>query len=134
MKFTYPNSLKSLEKLASDLEVFQEKANIDSKAIFELNLCMDEIITNIILYGFEDKDLHTIDVILDWTDQEIIVVISDTGKPFDPLKDAPVPNIEAEIEDRPVGGLGVYFLKQYLDSVNYIREGNSNRLVLRKKR
>jgi len=110
MKFTYPNSLKSLEKLASDLEVFQEKANIDSKAIFELNLCMDEIITNIILYGFEDKDLHTIDVILDWTDQEIIVVISDTGKPFDPLKDAPVPNIEAEIEDRPVGGLGVYFL------------------------
>jgi len=134
MKVTYPNILESLEKLAIDLEVFQEKANIDSKAIFELNLCMDEIITNIILYGFEDKDLHTIDVILDWTDQEIIVVISDTGKPFDPLKDAPVPNIEAEIEDRPVGGLGVYFLKQYLDSVNYIREGNSNRLVLRKKR
>ena len=54
----------------------------------------------------------------------------DEAKPFDPLSESPVPDTSAKLEDRNMGGLGVYLVREMMDEVTYAREGNRNRLTL----
>ena len=58
--------------------------------------------------------------------------VVDDGRPFDPLSDAPEPDLDAEVEDRPIGGLGTHFVKTFMDEVAYEHDGGYNRIVLTK--
>lgn len=135
MKFTYTNNISELKKLASDIEVFSETYKLEPKIIFALNLCLDEVLTNIISYGLNEKIKNPIiELDLSLNNNQVIATISDPGVAFNPLKtiEAP-PDIASSIEDRSIGGLGVYFLEQYMDNVEYKRENNLNILTLTKK-
>ncbi|PWU06554.1 MAG: ATP-binding protein [Verrucomicrobia bacterium] len=134
MKFSYSNNIAELKKLASDIEVFAETFQLEPKVIYALNLCLDEILTNIISYGLKDqKDHPTIELELTRDNNQITATISDPGIPFNPLKALQtVPDTSSKIEDRCIGGLGVYFLEQYMDNVQYSRKDNLNVLTLTK--
>lgn len=135
MKFTYTNNITELKKLASDIEVFAETFQLEPKVIYALNLCLDEILTNIISYGLNEKIKDPIiELDLSLNSNQVIATISDPGVAFNPLKTIDdVPDIDSPIEDRPIGGLGVYFLEQYMDHVEYNRNNNLNVLRLIKK-
>ncbi|WP_269538834.1 ATP-binding protein [Cerasicoccus fimbriatus] len=133
MHFTYQNDLSELEKLATDLESFGEKHDINMAVVHAFNLCLDEIITNIISYGFEDGADHRIDLEMSMEGELVVAQISDNGKAFNPLTDSKDPDLESALEDREIGGLGIFFLKQMMDELDYERDGDKNRLTMKKK-
>ena len=63
-----------------------------------------------------------------------MIEISDDGQPFNPLKDAPKPDLEAALEDRPIGGLGIHLVLTMMDEMHYRRENERNHLTLVKRR
>lgn len=132
MQAIYKNKIEELERLADDIQSFGEKYDLDVHTLYNLNLCIDEIFTNIIYHGFDDNIEHEIEVIVDCQDQEIVATVTDSGKAFNPLTEAATPDITTPLEERQEGGLGIYFLKQLMDKVSYERKENKNILTMRK--
>src|SRR4051794_9450263 len=112
------NDLAELERLAAALAEFGNRHALPARLVSELNLALEEIITNIISYGFEDSAAHTIRIELQLTDRLLTTRVEDDGRPFDPL-DAGEPDVSAALEDRPVGGLGILLVRKLMDHVVY---------------
>ena len=99
--------------------------------LFRVHLVLEELVLNIIDYGFDDgKDDHELVVVLMSEDDNLTIEITDDGIPFDPLQDAKVPDVDAPLEDRPIGGLGVHLVRTMMDEVSYRREDGKNHLTL----
>jgi len=126
------NDLADIRSLASQVERFGATHGVPSGAIFNLNLALDELLTNTVSYGYDDDGIHAILVTLTLEDNTLTAEIEDDGRPFDPLSDAPEPDLDSDIEDRSIGGLGTYFVKAFMDDVSYFRDGNKNRIILTK--
>ncbi|MBV5272927.1 MAG: SpoIIE family protein phosphatase, partial [Lamprocystis purpurea] len=92
-------------------------------------LVLEELVTNIIKYGYPDDDVHGIHVVFR-TGPPATMTIEDDGQPFNPLLDAPAPNLDAVTEERPIGGLGLHMVRTITASLNYRREGRINRLSI----
>jgi anti-sigma regulatory factor (Ser/Thr protein kinase) len=97
--------------------------------VFRVNLALEELVLNIMDYGF-DEGLHEIEITLTSDADALTIEIVDGGRPFDPLKDAPQPDVDAPVEDRPVGGLGVHLVRTLMDQMHYRREKGKNHLTL----
>lgn len=95
------------------------------------NLAIEEFGTNSIKYGYDDLQEHLIDVGLSLSDNQVVLTIVDDGRAFNPLE-APEPNLKLPIDERPIGGLGIYLVRKMCDTIDYAREGNKNKLILRK--
>lgn len=131
MDFVYDSDLASLETLAKDIQSFGEKEKLHKDLIYAINLCLDELVTNIISYGYRDGSKQPIRVILKKNGGQVMIVIKDKGIPFNPTERLnETPDTQSSIEERNVGGLGVFFVKKYMDSVQYKREGDENELTL----
>lgn len=131
-----------IARLHAEFEKFAAPFGLSEKMIFQVNLALDEIITNIIQHGYDqnDYDQHgydqndnpsiAVDIALDGDIMKIEII--DTARPFDPLS-APAPDLDAPIADRPVGGLGIHLVKSMMDEVLYQRKEQYNHLVLKKR-
>jgi len=95
------------------------------------NLAIEEFATNSIKYGYDDTKEHLIEVSLSLSSGELLLIITDDGHAFNPLA-APEPKVRMPVEDRPVGGLGIYLVRKMSDQMEYAREGGKNRLTLHK--
>lgn len=96
---------------------------------FAVNVSVDELLTNTISYGYDDSDGHRIEMTV-WMEGSVLVIeISDDAKPYDPTA-APHPDIDAPIEKRPIGGLGVHFVRALMDSFRYRRTDGRNVVTL----
>jgi phosphoserine phosphatase RsbU/P len=126
------NDLIELKKLAKFVDSFCINNKISIQISKKINLVLDEIVTNIISYAYEDDKAHEIDIVLEFNENEILVKIEDDGKEFNPLE-IPEPDIESSLEDREIGGLGVFFVKDIMDNIKYKRKNQKNSLVMRKK-
>ena len=126
------NQIPDIEKVCNQIEQFGKTYNIDQKVIFALHLALDEILTNIISYGYEDDDNHQIDVRLKLSKDRMIVEIEDDGKPFHPNQ-APSPDIDKPLHERKIGGLGLYLVNNLMNSVDYKSQNGKNILTLVKK-
>jgi len=97
---------------------------LDDRKIFEVQMAVDEACTNIINYGYT-AEVGMINITCRRRDEDVMVVIKDTGKPFDPTS-VPPPDLDANLEERKIGGLGVYFMKTLVDEVKYeFRDGRN---------
>ncbi len=134
MRYAYRNDLTELARLASDLEAFAEQHQLDGEMAHVFNLCLDELFTNIVSYGFGDELPHEIILEMTATPAEVCAVLRDDARAFNPLTEAPAPDLDAPIEDRRIGGLGVHFVKQLMTRVSYRREGACNVLELARAR
>lgn len=130
MRYTYRNDLAELERLAADIKAFTDQNGLGADTAHVFNLCLDEIFTNIVSYSYADTQPHEIFLDLDATPAEVAAVIRDDGQAFDPLTEAPLPDLDAPIEERKIGGLGVHFLKTLMTRVAYRREGAWNVLEM----
>src|SRR6185436_19483438 len=97
-----------------------------------VNLALDELVTNVIKYGYDDADEHRIQVTVTVDGGLLTLSMDDDGKPFNPLE-APPPDLDLPIEERPIGGLGVFIVRSLADSLAYRREQGHNILTLTKK-
>ncbi|HYC02379.1 MAG TPA: ATP-binding protein [Azospirillaceae bacterium] len=126
------NDLEEVSGLIEAVEAFCEEQGAPPKVSYQLCLVIDEIVTNIISYAYEDEGRHEILLRFDARGGGLSGTIEDDGKPFNPLTDSAAPDLDADIDDRPIGGLGVFFLKSFMDSVGYERDGGLNRLSFAK--
>lgn len=132
MKIIYKNTISEVAKLGQDIAQFGRAHSLDDETVYLLNLCLEEIITNIILYGFPDAEEHKISLEMHYEADaaQIIMCIEDEGIPFNPIQDAPSPPLGSSLAERKQGGLGVYLVKKFMSSILYARENNSNILKI----
>jgi serine/threonine-protein kinase RsbW len=126
------NDHGELARLAEALEDFLQRHGCGSEVAMKVNLALDELVTNIINYGYDDGGQHIIRLSLSRDGQVLRMVLEDDGKPFNPLE-APTPDLTAPLEDRAIGGLGIHFVREIMDSVTYRRDGGRNLLTMVRK-
>lgn len=126
------NNIAELNTLATAIEEFAEQAKIGMKLQFNLNLALDELVTNIVNYAYDDNKIHDINIILSCDDQHLSASLTDDGKAFNPTE-MPPPNLDSDIDERKIGGLGVHFVKTLMDKMEYHRSNGFNHLLLEKK-
>jgi anti-sigma regulatory factor (Ser/Thr protein kinase) len=130
--FTLRSRLSELELLCQKLEEIGRRLKISQRCLFEINLVLDEIFTNIISYGFQDEREHAIGISLTAEGDSLVVVVEDDGVPFNPTT-RKQPDLPAAIEDCQIGGLGIHLIKNLVDEVVYCRRNEMNILTFRKK-
>ena len=122
-----------LEQISKFIEQSGREAGLDETAICRCQLAVDEACTNIIEHAYEGEGRGSIDIQCEPVVGELVIIIEDHGKRFDP--DAvPTPQLSARLEDIQVGGLGLYFMRQVMDAVEFSYQDGSNKLVLVKRR
>lgn len=124
--------LSELGKLARGLEQFSEAHNLPSKLVFQINLALDELVTNAITHASDGRGNHHIVIGCRITGDIITVKMEDDGAYFNPLT-RPEPDVDLDIDSRPVGGLGIHLVRKLMDTVEYRREGYLNILTMSKK-
>ncbi len=123
----------ALERITAAVEDLGEREDWSPDLVFRINLVLEELGLNAIQYGSKGKT-PDIEIVMVSDHEQVTVTISDAGTPFDPLTDAPDPDVDASIEDRPIGGLGVYLVREMMDEAHYKREDGRNHLTLIKRR
>lgn len=126
------NSLSELERLNLALEEFGEAHRLPLKIIMDVNLALDEIFTNIVSYGFEDEDEHPVNIYLSIEEKDLNIRVEDDGMPFNPLE-IPEPDLNLPLEERKIGGLGIYFVRKTVEELKYERQQGKNVLMMKKK-
>jgi serine/threonine-protein kinase RsbW len=123
-------SLSAFRDLIDD--ACKESSHIDDNACYDLKLAVDEAATNIITHGYAGMNPGSIILNLEIDSQKVVVNISDFGHAFEP-SEAAAPDVEAGLEDRPMGGFGLFFIYQTMDEINYEITDSGNQLTFIKK-
>ena len=126
------STLSELDSLSEALTNFGRRHALASKVVHDLNLALEEILTNIISYGYTDNREHEIKVRLSVQRGEIKTEVADDGKPFNPLE-VQEPDTTKPLEERIVGGLGIHLVRKLMDGLEYKRQGDKNLLTIKKK-
>lgn len=126
------NDLSELQRMNQIVTEFGERHGLASELVFRLTLVLEEIITNVISYGYEDGSEHEISVRLFWHDPNMRIEVEDDARPFNPLK-APPPDMGKPLAERKVGGLGIHLVREMMDELEYRRENDKNLLILKTK-
>ena len=121
-----------VEEIAGLAEAIEEALPDRADLAFVANLCLEELITNTILHGFAGQPGHAIEVFLNRSEEWLEIILKDDAPPFDPFVEAPAPDIEADLDGRAVGGLGVYIVKTMMDAAHAYYDGGGNLIVLLK--
>ena len=128
---TIKNHLAELERFSQFIGEFATRHAIPAKAAFEIGLAVDEVLTNIISYAYDDDLPHQVTTRLLLTPAELRIEIEDDGRPFDPTT-AAAPPIDQPLQQRTVGRLGLHLVRRVTDGLEYRRDGGKNVLTLRK--
>ena len=127
-RITVAAKIDSLPSLLAFVKKEAGGAGFDEKTANEVQLAFEEAVVNVINYAYPGTE-GSVDVETSAGAEGLAIVISDSGIAFDPLS-MPEPNINAPLEERKVGGLGVYMFRRIMDKVSYKREGGRNILTL----
>jgi len=95
------------------------------------DLALEEHLTNVLTYGFRDGEERWISVRLQADKNALLAQIADTGKAYNPLTAPPV-DTSIPLDEKPIGGLGVHLMRQMMDELTYVREGEVNVLRMSK--
>ena len=128
------NRLEEIEKLPVLLEEICSQWQLPVSVAASLNLVLEEAVVNVIQYAYPEGEEGTLTIDVEWKEQEQLLqfTLSDAGKPFDPTA---VPDADASlsVEERPIGGLGIFLIRQMMDCVEYRYYNNRNVLVMQKR-
>jgi anti-sigma regulatory factor (Ser/Thr protein kinase) len=131
MEFQIAGSLEGLEELQKRLEQLARSWGLSNKALFELNLVLEELCSNYIEHSGETSK-GKVNIKLCRTSSEFVITISDSGPPFDPTI-TPSPDVKLPLAERQCGGLGLHFVRHFTDGIMYSREKSQNIVTIIKK-
>ncbi len=126
------SKISEIDKVADFIAEAGKKYLVDDESVFDVSVALDEVINNIISYGYNGSPNFDIKIEFLLKNKLLCVIVSDEGKLFNPLK-IEKPDLSKSIEDKPIGGLGFFLVKKLMDSVEYKTEENKNILFLYKK-
>jgi serine/threonine-protein kinase RsbW len=127
-----PADLKEIERLNRIVRQFGDLHEVPGRTLYAFNLALDEIVTNIVLHGYDDPAGQEVEARLVAREGALTAEVEDSGRAFNPL-DAPLPDLSAPLDERILGGLGVHLIRSLMDKVEYRREGTKNILTIRKR-
>jgi anti-sigma regulatory factor (Ser/Thr protein kinase) len=125
LELILPNDLAEIERVMREFEAFTCDQGVDAATAKSFKVVFDELLNNIISYGYKDDRRHEIEVQITLSQGQLGVRITDDGVPFNPL-DVHPPNVTAPLRDRKVGGLGIHLIRNMMDEVSYERHASSN--------
>ncbi len=123
------NKRPEIARLSGMMEEFLESNDVPMNVGFAIDLALDELLTNVISYGFPEGGDHSITVHVDVSETDVTVKISDEGVPFNPLAQDEV-DTTLSIDEREIGGLGIHLVKKTMNHLGYERVENRNVLTL----
>lgn len=126
-------SADELRRVSALVEVFGRQEQWTPELIFQMQLAIDEVGTNIMEHGAA-SGLISMEIALTSDDSAVVLRIVDNGNSFNPLLDAPPPDITSTLAERPIGGLGLHLIQTLMDEESYRREHGKNHLTLVKHR
>jgi phosphoserine phosphatase RsbU/P len=126
------NDLSEIARLARIVDDFARHHQIEAQTTRNMHLALDEILTNIISYGYDNGGEHHIIARFNLERGHWTVAVEDDGKPFNPL-DAPEPDTNQLLEERPIGGLGIHLVRKNVDELEYRRQKDKNILIMKLK-
>lgn len=129
--FKLKNALTELDALFQHIEQFGNLAGLSKKLIFQINLALDELFTNIVSYGYADDETHWIKFTLRADSDAVNIRIEDSGVAFDPVG-TPTSGSAPPLENCKIGGLGLHIVKKIMDQIDYARKGNKNVITIKK--
>jgi serine/threonine-protein kinase RsbW len=132
LKLELEAELPEIGRMAEELEALGERLELPFEVVQQVTLVLDELLTNIISYGMEPGEKRPIVLAVERKGDVLHIELSDGGKPFDPTK-TPPPDLDASLEDRKIGGLGIHFARTMMDSFEYRRDGDRNHVTLTKR-
>ena len=132
MQILLKNKPEDRRKLLEALEGFAREQQLPGRALQAADLALEEHLTNVMSYAYEDELTHDILVRCSVEKGVLVIEVEDDGKPFDPLL-KPEVDINMPLEQRPIGGLGIHLMRRFMDEVDYRREAGKNCLVMRKR-
>lgn len=119
------NDVDALCRALESLDAFLEGHGDSGETAFTVRLLVEEIVTNVIKYAYEDAGAHQITIELRLTPDRAVLRVTDDGKEFDPLA-APAPDLELPLEERKVGGVGIHLVRTLAEHLEYSRSGGKN--------
>lgn len=129
---TIKNAISEITGLLKKITGFGKKHNLSEEILSDIKLVVEEIVSNIIFYGFDDDAIHEIMITLEFSNRLITIRVEDQGKPFNPLtyngKEAGSP-----LEDYEQGGMGILLIKELMDELEYEFRKGQNTLFMKKR-
>ena len=133
LSLTVETRLEELDRLAASVEDFAREQEWPNDLTFQVNLVLEELWLNVVNHGHANG-YHVVMIELTSEAESLTIEITDDGKPFNPLENAPIPDVTAALGDRSIGGLGVHLVRTMMDDMRYSREGGKNHVILVKRR
>lgn len=127
---TVPNRIEEIRRIEQFLTEFSDQHGFPPDALFQIQLSLEEIFTNVVSYGYDDDTEHEIEIVLSKNEEAVTVEIADDGRPFDPLQDAPEMDAESKLEERRIGGAGIALAKTMMTDLRYHRNDGRNHLIM----
>lgn len=125
------NRVEELERVARFIDEIGEELSLDMELQMNLNLVMEEMVSNIIFYAYPEGVEATIELLAECDGKELTLILSDQGRAFDPtLKE----NFDMDVNpaERELGGMGIFIVKNIMNQVTYQRLEGRNLLTMKK--
>lgn len=125
------NDLNEITVLASFIEELGEELSLPFETTMNINLALEEAVANIIMYAYPVQEQHTILLRVTYTEKQLVFLLTDKGTSFDPTQADEV-DITLSLEERPIGGLGIFLIRSIMNEISYQRIDNENHLIMKK--
>lgn len=119
------NNISEISRVSKEFNTFSSQYNIPKNIKNSVDLALDELLNNIINYGYDDQNEHEIFIQICFSEKRIIIEIEDDGRNFNPL-DVPEADTKSPLDDRPIGGLGIHMIRNFMDDVEHRYDNNKN--------
>ena len=126
---TMNNDINELDRLEPFLNAFFEQNKINLSLLSKFDLALEEALANVIMYAYPEGEQGEVEISIEMKDGHIHTCIRDAGVPFNPLQQ-PEAELSDSVEERPIGGLGIYLIKEIMDKVEYQRKDGNNVLTM----
>ena len=130
-KLIIKNHVGELERVNKFIEEIGEELGLDMELLLNLNLVMEEMVSNVIFYAYPEGKTADIELVAESNGKELTFMLSDQGKEFDPTaKEDADPDVNPM--DREIGGMGIFIVKNIMNQVTYQRLDGKNLLTMKK--
>lgn len=130
-KLSFPAIPSQIEQIIDQIMTAPEVVSVPEEMLFTLRLAVEELVANVVNYAYTNEEGNLeVDIIV--KDNQLSITFIDHGVPFNPLVQND-PDVTLSAEDRQIGGLGIFLVKQVMDSVEYYFVDGKNHTVIRKK-
>ncbi|MFP4032433.1 MAG: ATP-binding protein, partial [Desulfococcaceae bacterium] len=133
LSFTLANDVSELRRLFATLAPLSRAIGLGPETAGDVRLAIEEVISNICRHGYPKNCSGRVEIAFRLEKETLRIEVRDDGRPFNPLSEAPEPDLSRPFEEREIGGLGVFLVRRLMDRVNYGFEDGRNVFTMEKK-